>query len=68
MQVGDLVKVFRTHGREPITGLIIELKEDEYNTIADEYNTVALVKPIASEHNRLMYANPLDVEVISESR
>ncbi len=60
MQVGDLVKVFRTHGREPITGLIIELKEDEYNTIA-------LVKPIAPEH-RLMYANPLDVEVISESR
>jgi hypothetical protein len=60
MQVGDLVKVFRTHGREPITGLIIELKEDEYNT-------VALVKPIASEH-RLMYANPLDIEVINASR
>ena len=60
MKVGDLVKVKLTHGREPITGLIIELKEDEYNT-------VALVKPIASEH-RLMYANPLDVEVISESR
>ncbi len=61
MQVGDLVKVFRTHGREPITGLIIELKEDELNL-------VALVKPIASEHNRLMYANPLDVEVINASR
>ena len=61
MQVGDLVKVFRTHGREPITGLIIDLKEDELNLIA-------LVKPIASEHNRLMYANPLDVEVINASR
>jgi len=61
MQVGDLVKVKRTHGREPITGLIIELKEDELNLIA-------LVKPIASEHNRLMYANPLDVEVINASR
>jgi hypothetical protein len=60
MKVGDLVKVKLTHGREPITGLIIELKEDEYNT-------VALVKPIASEH-RLMYANPLDVEVINASR
>jgi len=61
MNVGDLVKVFRTHGREPITGLIIELKEDELNLIA-------LVKPIASEHNRLIYANPLDVEVINASR
>ena len=60
MQVGDLVKVFRTHGREPITGLIIELKEDELNLIA-------LVKPITYEH-RLMYANPLDIEVINESR
>jgi len=60
MKVGDLVKVKLTHGREPITGLIIELKEDEYNT-------VALVKPIASEH-RLMYANPLDIEVINEGR
>jgi len=61
MKVGDLVKVRRTHGREPITGLIIDLKEDELNLIA-------LVKPIASEHNRLMYANPLDIEVINESR
>ena len=60
MQVGDLVKVERTHGREPIAGLVIELKEDDYNT-------VALVKPIAPEH-RLMYANPLDVEVINASR
>ena len=61
MKVGDLVKVRRTHGREPITGLIIDLKEDELNL-------VALVKPIASEHNRLMYANPLDIEVLNESR
>ena len=60
MKVGDLVRVKLTHGREPITGLIIELKEDEYNTIA-------LVKPIAPEHP-LMYANPLDVEVINASR
>ncbi len=61
MKVGDLVKVRRTHGREPITGFIIDLKEDELNLIA-------LVKPIASEHNRLMYANPLDIEVLNESR
>ena len=61
MKVGDLVRVRRTHGREPITGLIIDLKEDELNLIA-------LVKPIASEHNRLIYANPLDIEVINESR
>ena len=61
MKVGDLVKVRRTHGREPITGLIIDLKEDELNLIA-------LVKPIASEHNRLIYANPLDIEVLNESR
>ena len=61
MKVGDLVRVKLTHGREPITGLIIELKEDELNLIA-------LVKPIASEHNRLIYANPLDIEVLNESR
>ncbi len=60
MKVGDLVKVFRTHAREPITGLIIDLKEDELNLIA-------LVKPITSE-GHVIYANPLDIEVINESR
>jgi hypothetical protein len=61
MKVGDLVKVKRTHGRDPVIGLIVEVKQDEHNT-------VALVKPIDSESGRLMYANPLDVEVINESR
>jgi len=59
MKVGDLVKVKRTHGRDPVIGLIVEVKQDEYNI-------VALVKPIDSESSRLMYANPLDAEVISE--
>ncbi len=61
MRVGDLVKVKLTHGRDPVIGLIVEVKQDEHNT-------VALVKPIDSEPNRLIYANPLDVEVINESR
>jgi len=56
-----LVKVKLTHGRDPVIGLIVEVKQDEHNT-------VALVKPIDSEPNRLIYANPLDVEVINESR
>ena len=63
MKVGDLVKVRRTHGREPVTGLIIEIHDDEHNA-------VALVKPIGTFQPAfgLLYANPLDIEVISASR
>jgi len=59
MQVGNLVSVKRTHGREPVIGVIIEIKEDEHNR-------VALVESIKGNYR--LYANPLDVEVISDCR
>jgi len=59
MQVGNLVCVKRTHGREPVIGIITEIKQDEYNC-------VAMVESIKGGHR--IYANPLDIEVISESR
>lgn len=59
MKVGNLVRVERTHGREPVIGLIIEIKEDDYNR-------VAVVQSINSDYR--MHAHPLDIEVISESR
>lgn len=59
MKVGDLVSVKRTHGRAPITGLILEI---------DEKHKLALVMSSEPESNRLMWTNPLDVEVLSESR
>ena len=59
MKVGNLVSVKRTHGREPVIGVIIEIKEDEHNR-------VALVESIKGNYR--LYANPLDVEVISDCR
>jgi len=59
MKVGDLVSVKRTHGREPVIGLIIEIKEDDHNR-------VALVESIKGDYR--LYANPLDVKAINESR
>jgi hypothetical protein len=59
MKVGNLVSVKRTHGREPVIGVIIEIKEDEHNR-------VALVESIKGGHR--VYASPLDVEVISDCR
>ncbi len=59
MKVGNLVCVKRTHGREPIIGVIIDIKEDAYNR-------VALVESIKGNYR--LYANPLDIEVISASR
>ncbi len=59
MKVGNLVSVKRTHGREPVIGVIIEIKEDEHNR-------VALVESIKGNYR--LYANPLDVEVISDYR
>ena len=59
MKVGNLVSVKRTHGREPVIGVIIEIKEDEHNR-------VALVESIKGNYR--IYANPLDIEVISDYR
>jgi len=59
MKVGDLVSVRRTHGRAPITGIVLEIDENDPLGIA-------LVMSGNSDSNRLMWANPLDVEVISE--
>jgi hypothetical protein len=57
MKVGNLVSVKRTHGRDPVVGIIIEIKEDEHNRLA-------LVEPISG--GMQIYANPLDVEVLSD--
>ena len=57
MKIGNLVSVKRSHGREPVIGLIIEIKEDDHNR-------VALVQSINSDYR--MYAHPLDLEVISD--
>ena len=61
MKVGDLVRVKRTHGRAPITGLVLGVDENDPLSLA-------LVMSSDSDSNLLMWANPLDVEVISESR
>ena len=64
MKIGDLVKVKQKYTQPDLVGLVVELKEDGV------YGGVhhALVKPIDSESNRMMYAMPQDVEVISEGR
>jgi len=61
MKIGDLVSVKRTRGRAPIAGIVLEIDENDPLGIA-------LVMPSDADSNRLMWANPLDVEVISESR
>ena len=58
MRVGDLVKVKRKH-REDTLGLVVEVKKDDWNSIY-------VVQPI--NVGLQIYANPVDVEVISESR
>lgn len=57
MKVGNLVSVKRTHGQHAVIGLIIEIKEDDYNR-------VAVVQSINSDFR--MHAHPLDIEVISD--
>lgn len=58
MQVGDYVKVnLKRHGRK--YGIIVKKHEDESNC-------VIVIQPI--NHGRTVWANPADVEVISESR
>jgi|TARA_B100000029_G_scaffold509428_1_gene598582 hypothetical protein len=65
MKVGDLVKVSRTHGREPIVGLVLEVYSEDGDGSPFPH---ALVQPCNPEENRLIWANPLDVEVINETR
>lgn len=57
MKVGNLVCVKRTHGRDPVVGLIIEIKEDNHNR-------VVLVQSIKDDYR--LYAHPTDVEVLSD--
>lgn len=57
MKVGNLVSVKRTHGRDPVVGIIVAIKEDNHNR-------VALVQSINSDYR--MYAHPLDIEVLSD--
>tara|TARA_B100000212_G_C27141416_1_gene433499 strand:+ start:228 stop:422 length:195 start_codon:yes stop_codon:yes gene_type:complete len=64
MKVGDLVKVAKKHSQPATVGLIVKLKED--GVFGGVHH--ALVKPVDNESNRLLYAMPEDVEVISESR
>ena len=59
MKVGNLVSVKRTHGREPVIGVIIAIKDDLFNA-------VAVVESIKGNYQ--IYANPLDIEVISDCR
>ena len=58
MQVGDLVKVNMKH-REDTLGLVVEVKQDDCNRII-------IVQPV--NPGLQVFANPVDVEVISESR
>ena len=55
MQVGDLVKV-RLSGA---IGLVLEVKRDKFNC-------VVIVQPARA--SRLIYTNPVNVEVINASR
>ena len=57
MTVGNIVSVKRAGGLDPMIGLIIEIKEDDYNR-------VVLVQSIKSDFR--MYAHPLSIEVISD--
>ena len=59
MKIGNLVSVKRKYNQKPVIGLVIEIKEDDHNC-------VALVKSIKSDYQ--IYANPIDMEVINESR
>tara|TARA_Y100001938_G_C8032144_1_gene401226 strand:- start:82 stop:258 length:177 start_codon:yes stop_codon:yes gene_type:complete len=58
MRVGDLVKV-KLKRREDTLGLVVEVKQDDSNRII-------IVQPV--NPGLQVYANPVDVEVISESR
>ena len=62
MNVGDLVKVKKKLARGQVgrvLGLVVEVKKDWSNC-------VVIVQPV--KPGLQVYANPVDVEVISESR
>ena len=64
MNVGDLVKVKKKRGPywrqgRTVLGLVVEVKKDWDNC-------VVIVQPV--NPGLQVYANPVDVEVISESR
>jgi hypothetical protein len=67
MKVGDLVSVNRSHGQAPIIGLVLEIYVDDDGNGSLRPGE-ALVQPCDPESNRLTWAHPLDLEVISESR
>jgi hypothetical protein len=56
MKVGDLVKVKRKY-REDTLGLVLGVKQDDNNR-------VIIVQPV--NPGLQVYANPVDVEVVSE--
>ena len=58
MKVGDLVKV-KLKRREDTLGLVVEVNRDKFNCIV-------VVQPI--NPGLQVFANPVNVEVISESR
>ncbi len=58
MRVGDLVKV-KLKRREDTLGLVVEVKQDDSNCII-------IVQPV--NPGLQVYANPLDVEMVSASR
>ena len=60
MKVGNLVSIKRSHGRSPIVGVVIAIKE-----IAHVGNR-ALVEPLNG--GRQILAHPIDMEVISDCR
>jgi len=65
MNIGDLVSVKLAHGRKPVLGLVLEIYEVEGITASMRGHV--LVQP-CDITNRLTWANPIDVEVISENR
>ena len=64
MKVGDLVSVEQKLCK-PVLGIILEI----YDTkgIAAPIQGHALIRPCDPAENRLMWAAPLDIDVINES-
>ena len=65
MKVGDLVSVERKSCK-PVLGLIIEIYKMEGITACMRGH--ALIRPCDPADSRLMWASPLDIEVLNESR
>lgn len=65
MKVGDLVRVEQKLCK-PVLGLILEIYEMEGITASMRGH--ALVQPFGTTETRLMWANPIDIEVLNENR